>query len=149
MTKFQSKKEKQKPAVSTASLPDIVFMLLFFFMVVTVMKDADQLVEVRLPDATELKKIKNRTDVQNVYIGKPFKSLASTAGSAPRIQINDKFVEMDEVALILKKGTKEKDLINLRVDKDVTMGMVTDVKTEFRKAERLRVNYMALQREKD
>ena len=58
MSKFTKKKSSELPAISTASLPDIVFMLLFFFMVVTVLRDSDLLVENKLPKADQVEKLK-------------------------------------------------------------------------------------------
>lgn len=39
MAKFKKDGKRETPAISTASLPDIVFMLLFFFMVSTTMRE--------------------------------------------------------------------------------------------------------------
>ncbi|MEL6925714.1 MAG: biopolymer transporter ExbD, partial [Bacteroidota bacterium] len=71
MGKFKQKAGKGTPKVSTASLPDIVFMLLFFFMVVTVMRDAELMVQVVVPEATELQKLEKKSLVNYIHIGKP------------------------------------------------------------------------------
>ncbi len=70
-----AEKEKETPAVSTASLPDIVFMLLFFFMVATVMRDSETLVIVSLPKASEITKLKKKNLVKVINVGKPSKSI--------------------------------------------------------------------------
>ena len=71
MAKFNNKKDGDLPAVSTASLPDIVFMLLFFFMTVTVMKDSSLMVDNVLPNASEVKKLEKKDRVLYIYVGKP------------------------------------------------------------------------------
>ena len=62
-------------AISTASLPDIVFMLLFFFMVTTVMRETELKVELKTPNASEIVKIKNKSEISTIYIGKPTQSI--------------------------------------------------------------------------
>ena len=74
MSKFGKKKKKGAPAMSTASLPDIVFMILFFFMVTTVMREVELKVELTnsdLPQATEIKKLEKKSLVSYIYVGKP------------------------------------------------------------------------------
>ena len=75
MSKFSNKKGKEPPKVSTASLPDIVFMLLFFFMVTTVLRDAERKVTVNLPNATELTKLEQKSLVHYLYVGRPMKKI--------------------------------------------------------------------------
>lgn len=87
MSKFKKNKSGEQPAISTASLPDIVFMLLFFFMVTTVMREQDLLVKVSPPEATEAEKIDRKDLVSYIYIGSPIEKLKATYGSAPRIQL--------------------------------------------------------------
>lgn len=96
MSKFKKKSQKQ-PAISTASLPDIVFMLLFFFMVTTVMKETDLMVEVTTPNATEVTKLENKSLVSYIYIGRPVGSLRKTLGEEPRIQLNDAFATKNDI----------------------------------------------------
>jgi len=150
MGKFTKKRGKAKPEVSTASLPDIIFMLLFFFMVVTVLRDASVKVENNLPFATELTKLEKKSLVNHLFIGKPLKEYQSTYGTSPRLQLGDKFAELSEIPLFLEKhrasvGENSIPGINssLKVDGKVTMGIVTDVKTELRKSGQLKVNYSA------
>jgi len=154
MSKFQKKRGKTSPAISTASLPDIVFMLLFFFMVVTVLRDASLKVSVTTPRATELTKLEKQSLVNYLYIGRPTAEFIPFAGSKPRLQLGDKFAEYAEIPLFLEKHRvtvqeNQRGLItsSLRVDKDVTMGIVGDVKTALRKANQLKVNYSAKKKE--
>ena len=73
MAKFKKKGGKGTPAISTASLPDIIFMLLFFFMVTTTMREATLLVRVVAPQATEVQKLEKKSLVDYIYIGPPLK----------------------------------------------------------------------------
>ena len=138
------------PAISTASLPDIIFMLLFFFMVVTVLRQSELKLRVVTPEATELTKLEDKSLVNYVYIGRPTPQYQGLYGTAPQIQLNDKISKVSEIPFFLvqfKQGVPEalhgRINTSLRVDGDVTMGIVTDVKTELRKAGQLRVNYSA------
>lgn len=71
MAHFQKKRGKSTPGISTASLPDIIFMLLFFFMVVTVMREGERMVQVVTPQATQLEKLEKKSLVNTIYIGRP------------------------------------------------------------------------------
>src|SRR5210317_690742 len=95
MSKFKKDSGKGTPAVSTASLPDIVFMLLFFFMVTTVMREVDLKVKISQPEATEVKKLENKALVCYIYIGEP--SEAGKYGTKPRIQLNDAFATTTDI----------------------------------------------------
>jgi len=150
MSKFQKKRGKSSPEISTASLPDIIFMLLFFFMVTTVLRDASLKVTVRTPQATELTKLEKKSLVNYLYVGVPTKELQKEAGTKPRLQLGDKFSTFDDIPLFLANhrenvDERQRGLItsSLRVDRDVTMGIVSDIKTALRKAGQLKVNYSA------
>lgn len=156
MGKFSKKRGKTVPAISTASLPDIIFILLFFFMVVTVMKNSDLMVDVVVPEATELQKLEKKSLVSHLYIGSPKEQYRETYGSAPRLQLNDQFATIDDIPLFLEKEKiKIQEQLqplmtaSLRVDKEVTMGIVQDVKTKLRKTGQLKVNYSAKPRAKE
>ena len=155
MSKFKKNKSGGQPAISTASLPDIVFMLLFFFMVTTVMREQDLLVKISPPEATEAEKIDRKDLVSYVYIGSPIEKLKATYGSAPRIQLNDQFATKEQIAEYVeverqKINEAERPLItfSLKVDKDCEMGVVTDVKQELRKAQALKINYSSRKTDK-
>ncbi|NRB61521.1 MAG: biopolymer transporter ExbD [Saprospiraceae bacterium] len=150
MSKFSKKRGKSDPAISTASLPDIIFMLLFFFMVVTVLRDAELKVKVVTPYATELTKLEEKSLVNYLYIGRPTQKFQDVYGTKPRLQLGDKFATIAEIPLFLEKhkvkipeAKRPKITSSLRVDGEVTMGVVQDVKTELRKAGQLKVNYSA------
>ncbi|MEM0931988.1 MAG: biopolymer transporter ExbD [Bacteroidota bacterium] len=148
MAKFAKKKDGDLPAVSTASLPDIVFMLLFFFMTVTTMKDSSLLVENTLPSASEIKKLEKKDRVIYIYVGKPTREYEKVFGTEPKIQLNDKFANIDEVGsyILAERAKKPQELQNvlttaLKVDEDANMGLIADIKQELRKVNALKVNY--------
>ncbi|GDX47153.1 biopolymer transporter ExbD [Bacteroidota bacterium] len=150
MSKFSKGKKKPQPAISTASLPDIVFMLLFFFMVVTKLRDSELMVKVATPFATQLTKLEDKSLVNYLYIGRPVEKYKATYGTKPRLQLSDKFATINEIPIFLERfrvkipeAQRTKITTSLRVDGQVTMGIVQDVKTELRKANQLKINYSA------
>jgi biopolymer transport protein ExbD len=156
MSKFAKKRGKSTPAISTASLPDIIFILLFFFMVVTVMRDAELKVSVVTPGATELTKLENKSLVNFLYIGRPLERFKAIYGTKPRLQLGDKISDIRDIPIFLEKhrikvseNMRPGITSSLRVDGNVTMGIVQDVKTELRKSNQLKVNYSAKPREKN
>lgn len=153
MSKFNKKRGKANPTISTASLPDIIFMLLFFFMVVTVLRDGEQKVTTVTPSATELTKLEKKSLVNSMLIGRPTKKFQKTYGTKPRLQLGDKFADINDIPLFLEKhretvpeNQQGKIITSLKIDGDVSMGIVYDVKTALRKANQLKVNYSAKKR---
>ncbi len=136
------------PEVSTASLPDIVFMLLFFFMTVTVMKDTKLKVDNDLPYATEIKKLEKKDRIISIHIGRPNKELEAALGTEPRIQLDDKFAYVSDVGpyVLAKRAEMPEHLrpfitVALKVDKKAGMGILADVKQELRNVGALKINY--------
>lgn len=153
MSKFSKKRGKATPAISTASLPDIIFMLLFFFMVVTTMRDAELKVQVNTPFATELTKLEEKSLVNYLYIGRPTQKFQPVYGTKPRLQLGDKFATVADIPLFLEQhkikvpeNRRGSITSSLRVDGTVTMGIVQDVKTQLRKSGQLKINYSAKKR---
>ena len=148
MAKFKKKKGGELPAISTASLPDIVFMLLFFFMVATVMRDSTLMVKNQLPAADQIQKLDKKDRVMYIYAGEPSTRYTDKYGSQPRIQLNDKFATVSEVApfVLAERASKRQELQNvlttaLKVDGDTKMGLISDIKQELRKVNALKINY--------
>ena len=146
MSKFRKGGKKPMTAISTASLPDIVFMLLFFFMVTTVMRETELKVEVTTPNATEVVKLKKKSELSYIYIGSPNNKAAY--GNATRIQLNDRIATPDDIQEFIEKERKAKDArdrkkmrVQLKADQAAEMGIITDVKQELRKADALKINY--------
>lgn len=151
MSKFSLNRNEESPEVSTASLPDIVFMLLFFFMTVTVMKDDSLKVINELPNATEVKRLEKKDRIITIYIGKPQKKWEEIVGSEPKIQVNDKFIGITEVGSFvlgriagMPEDIRPYATVSLKVDKNANMGLISDVKQELRKVNALKINYTTL-----
>ncbi len=137
-----TKKSKAKPEISTASLPDIIFMLLIFFMVTTVLREQEVQVRTILPEAEALTKIEQKRYVSYIWMG-PEKLRGNRFGET-RVQIDDAIIEeMTTIRSIMyRKLTQEPRLIvSMRTDKESVMGVVTDVQQELRKGGTLRINY--------
>ena len=128
--KFE-RKEKTKSAIPTASLPDIVFMLLIFFMVSTVLKEYQGLTVI-LPEAEKIEKLESKVHVTYAWIAKD-----------GTISIDDKLVAMDEVRGVMydKRKNDPQLKVSIRADKGTNMGIINDFHQELRKADALQVNY--------
>jgi biopolymer transport protein ExbD len=153
MSKFRKSGEKEVPPISTASLPDIVFMLLFFFMVSTTMREVDYKVDITLPEATELSKLEKKSLVSYIYVGEPLRQYQSTFGVASRIQLNDQFANVSDIQdyIIAEREARDEAerpmlITSLKVDENTTMGIVTDIKQELRKSAALHINYSSRQK---
>jgi biopolymer transport protein ExbD len=148
MSKFKKKTGGELPKISTASLPDIVFMLLFFFMVATVMRDSTLMVDNVLPAADQTQKLDKKDRVMYIYAGKPSSRYSDKYGNVARIQLNDKFASVGEVGafVLAERASKRQELQNvlttsLKVDGETKMGLVSDIKQELRKVQALKINY--------
>jgi len=148
MSKFRKKINDEQAAINTASLPDIVFMLLFFFMVATVMRDNTLMVENKLPAADQIQKLDKKDRVIYIYAGKPSARYESKYGDQARIQLNDKFSVVSDVGayVLAERATKREELQNvlttaLKVDGETNMGVISDIKQELRKVNALKINY--------
>ena len=148
MSKFRKDSKKDTPGISTASLPDIVFMLLFFFMVTTVMRETTIMVQQSLPQATEIQKLEKKSLVSYIYIGSPVERMQGTYGTKARIQLNDAFATIDDIPQYISAERTSRDekevpfmTTSIKADQNTKMGIVTDVKQELRKANALKINY--------
>ena len=148
MSKFNKKNKGEIPAVNTASLPDIVFMLLFFFMVATVMRDNELKINNQLPAADQVEKLDKKDLVMYIYAGKPNSGYKAQYGTEARIQLNDKFSEVSDIpAFIYAERESKREEVRpflttaLKVDKETNMGIVGDIKQELRKVNALKINY--------
>ena len=138
------------PAISTASLPDIVFMLLFFFMVTTTMREVTLMVRQTLPSGTELNKLEKKSLVSYIYVGVPHQQYQRAFGTEPRVQLNDSFAEVTDILdyIIAERQARNEAevpfmITSLKVDEYTRMQIVQDIKQELRKAAALHINYSA------
>jgi biopolymer transport protein ExbD len=149
MSKFK-KKTSTSQEIPLAALPDIIFMLLFFFMVTTVLRESDILVDQKIPQASELNKLERKSLVSYIYIGKPKKA---ELGTEPRIQLNDALAQPEDIQLFVnrekdKLSEVERDQITmaLKVDRDVKMGIVVDVQQELKEVNARKILYSAVKK---
>ena len=146
MAVMAKKGKKEVPAMSTSSLPDIVFMLLFFFMAATTMREVDPLVTVQMPEAHEITEL-DKKNLLNIWMGKPLNAAAGE--DALKIQLNDQTRDVEDIrefisATTVTKGVGPRDIVvNLRVDQGATVGKLTAVKQELRKADAISIAYAA------
>ncbi len=147
MSKFNKGEKRGMPELNTSSLPDLVFSILFFFMCITHMREDNPLVFVNTPRADQVVKLENKSLVTTVLVGRPKNT---KLGVESRIQFNDDFMELENVVPKMtqaRQSMKEEDQpkmqISLKIDKDTKMGIVTDLKTQLRKAQTLKISYSA------
>jgi biopolymer transport protein ExbD len=156
MSRFRAGEKRTLPPINTASLPDCIFLLLFFFMVTTHFRQTNTKVIVQTPQVTEIKKLEKKSLVSYIYVGKPIPPLQAVYGTEPRIQLNDAFATVDDIRDFIsserEQMTEEEQkqmTVSLKIDKDATMGVVSDIKQELRKASALKINYSARRRDSE
>ena len=150
MAKFSRGGKKEMPGISSGSLSDIVFMLLFFFMVTTQLRSTEDLVMVKLPEASEVIKLERKDLNSYINIGTPIRALQAQFGTEPRIQLNDSFKTTTDIRDFIaaeRESKSEQDrqfmTVSIRADQDVRMGIVSDVKQELRRCSALKIMYSA------
>ena len=150
MSKFKKGGDRSVPTGSTSSLSDIVFMLLFFFMVTTQMRETENKVQVKLPEASEVAKLERKDLSSYINIGSPVRHLQAQYGTDARIQLNDSFKTVDDIRDFIaaeRDAMSEADrqfmTVSIRADENVRMGIVTDVKQELRRCSALKIMYAA------
>lgn len=148
MAKFTKRLSGKTPELSTASLPDIVFMLLFFFMVVTVLRDDNLLVKNVLPKADQVEKLKKDRSVY-IYAGKPSERYEDKYGSEGKIQIGDKYTDISNIKFAITESRlkllpelQDKVMVALKIDSETNTGLVTDIKQELRELNMLKIIYI-------
>src|SRR5210317_1866813 len=105
MKVFRTKHSNREASISTAALPDIIFMLLFFFMVTTVLRKSDENLKYKIPTAEQLKDIEQKSLVTQISIGIPKE--ATRFGSEARIEADGRFMEVkDIVPFVMKEKDK-------------------------------------------
>lgn len=150
MSKFKKGGKKEMPAITSSSLSDIVFMLLFFFMVTTQMRETENKVSVKVPEASEVVKLERKDLNSYINIGSPIRALQAQFGTEPRIQLNDSFKTTTDIRDFIaaeRESKSEQDrqfmTVSIRADQDVRMGIVSDVKQELRRCSALKIMYSA------
>ena len=149
MSKFSDKGKAEMPELNTSSLPDLIFSILFFFMIVTSMREQEVKVQVELPSGTELTKLERKSAITNIYIGTPMNNKESQEAG---IQLNDRQLSRREVNNLKTYIVEEKERLGskaakmkvaLKIDNNIDMGLLSDVKMQLRKAYALQIVYSA------
>ncbi len=160
MSRFKSNEKKETPELNMGSMSDIIFMFLFFFMVITTMREASLKVHFTPPKATEIQKLEKKSLVANIYIGAPINKNENTLPPGEvSVQLNDQTIKAEELVKEVQNfiGTekesrdaddRDKLTFSLKVDKGVQMRYVNTIKQELRKNNALKINYAASPREK-
>ena len=151
MSKFKKKKDGGLAPINTASLPDIVFMLLFFFMTVTTFKKDDYKVKQELPYANQVQVLNKDDKVIYIYAGKPSARYQGEFGTQAKIQLNDKFADVSEIKDYwfneinnnpkLGQQFQNVAITALKVDNETNMGLIADIKQQLREINALKINY--------
>jgi len=154
MAKFGRKNKGGLPAINTSSMPDVIFMLLFFFMTVTSLRETTLMVTFTPPQATEIEKLERKDLTSYIYIGTPTKEYQERRGTDAQIQLNDAFGTPNDIRDFiiaerekLSEVDRQQMTVSLKIDKDVRMGIVGDVKQELRRCSALKIHYSAVKAE--
>ena len=153
MARIRKGEKREMPALNTSSLPDIIFMLLFFFMTVTSMKEVTYKVQINNPQATELTKLEKKSLVRYIYVGTPTRDLQKQYGAETRIQLDDAFAEVNEIEeyivnerSAMREDDQTKMTVSIKADKDTRMGIIGDIKQALRRSYALKISYAATNR---
>ncbi len=152
MAGFKKKESREMPEMNTSSLPDLIFTILFFFMIVTTMREVTLQVKLTVPQGTELEKLEKKSAVSYIYVGPPTDALRAQMGSSTRIQLNDRYAEPREVMDFVAQerqgmANQVEQVISIKADSKTQMGIITDIKEVLRKSWALRINYSATRRQ--
>ena len=152
MAGFKKKESREMPEMNTSSLPDSIFTILFFFMIVTTMREVTLQVKLTVPQGTELEKLEKKSAVSYIYVGPPTDALRAQMGSSTRIQLNDRYAEPREVMDFVAQerqgmANQAEQVISIKADSKTQMGIITDIKEVLRKSWALRINYSATRRQ--
>lgn len=153
MSRFRHQKHREVPGLNLASLPDLIFTVLFFFMIVTHMRDVNPKVSVEVPQGTELSKTANKAGLVYIFIGKPVDAQGEMVSNETRIQLNDRYVSVEQLPQEIaherskmSESDRQNMVVTIRADRETEMGVINDVKQALRKAGALNINYSATQK---
>ena len=143
---IRRKKHRSVPGLNMASMPDLIFTVLFFFMIVTHMRNETVKVNLQVPQGTEVTKSSNKFSTINIYIGR------NHYGDT-QIQVNDRMCSLEQVGALvqnfkanLSEENQENLIVNLRADRNTDMGIVNDIKKELRNVGALTIRYSATEK---
>ncbi len=149
-------KRRAIPELNTASLPDLIFTVLFFFLIVTHLRQDQMRVRYETPEGTKLEKLTRRSSTSYIYVGQPIDNLGKVKSGEMVIQLNDKIATVDDIASFVaneRKNASAEDLnrmvFDIKADRNVKMGTITDIKQMLRKHNALRIRYSAQEKGKE
>lgn len=147
MGKFNKSGAREMPEMNTSSMPDIVFAILFFFMVTTTMRSEEVLVRIKLPTASEVQKLEKKSLVSYINIGAP---MDARLGTGTQMQLNDRFAQVFEIQdyiaqerASMSEADQQLMTVSIKADEDTRMQYITDVKQALRQAYALKISYSA------
>lgn len=151
MARFKQKNDKGTPGLNMGSMSDIIFMLLFFFMVITTMRESTLYVKITAPKGSEVVKLEKKSLVSYINVGVPNgDEYQAKYGTQPRIQLNDQISDVEDIRQFVETEKNARDgedrdqlTFAIKADKDVTMGIISDIKHELRFAYALKIFYNA------
>lgn len=150
MGRFRHRQNREVPGLNLASLPDLIFTVLFFFMIVTHMRDVEPKVHYVVPQGTELDKDVRKAGLVYIFIGKPVDAQGRVTSDETRIQMNNRYVSIDEIAdevirqrVSMSEDERQHMTVSIRADRDTEMGIINDVKQALRRAGAFNINYSA------
>lgn len=149
------RKQKKVPPLKTAALPDLIFVVLFFFITVTHMREVVLKVKYRVPEGTELTKLTKKSAVTYIYIGPSVQEKHTLDGNGVRIQVNDKYADIPYIIDYVteeRKHMSHEDAqimsVSVKADRNTEMGIISDVRRALRLAGVTRISYSAISKEK-
>lgn len=150
----RNRRLREVPILNTASLPDLIFTVLFFFMIVTHMRTTTSKVKYALPQGTELKRLVKKSAVTYIYIGRAMPETTREM-SAYKVQLNNRVGTIGEVASFVANEKKRmnpddqvKMTVSIKADRSTPMYVINAVKRAVRAGGATRINYSA-ERESD
>ena len=134
------------PTLNMASLPDLIFTVLFFFMIVTHMRDVELKVSYEVPQGTELQKLGHKGSIVSIYVGR----VPADQGGGFGIQLNDSIATVDDIKDFLAQERQRMTAddqarltVSIKADRDAPMGLISDIKRALQQEYALKVNYSA------
>jgi biopolymer transport protein ExbD len=146
------RKKHEMPGLNTAALPDLIFTVLFFFMIVTHMRDVDLQVRYDVPQGTEVKKLTHKSAVSTIYVGR----VPGQPADSFYIQLNNKLATMSDIKAFVESEKAQMNsedqprmTVSIKADRDVPFGMIAKIKEALQQSFALKINYSATQRVKN
>jgi biopolymer transport protein ExbD len=146
---FRRRRSRELPELNTSSLPDLIFTVLFFFMIVTHMRDVDLQVRYEVPQGTELQKLTHKSAVTYIYIGR----VKDAPVDSFYIQLNNSLATVDDIKAYVESERSKMSsedqprmTVSIKADRDVPFGIISDVKKALQQSFALKVNYSATEK---